>query len=125
MISQFWRKGEIRMNGNDELQVDLRRSDLDATPQMLIPWKHRTTRNLAYAVVVAFVLALAVLLVGGLALLASRSAADGEMLVTKVLTAYLQAVAAFLAAVFGTPLGFVLGFYFSKESDHGNRKRGE
>ena len=53
------------MNGNDELQVDLRRSDLDATPQMLIPWKHRTTRNLAYAVVVAFVLALAVLLLAG------------------------------------------------------------
>jgi hypothetical protein len=98
-----------------DLEIDVSRSDLDNAHSE--PWKHQTARHLAYLVLGAFVLTVQLLLVSGLIMLAYRGAADGESFVSKVLAPYFQAVSSFVAAVFGTPLGFVLGYYFSKDKD--------
>ena len=72
---------------------------------------------LAYLVVGVYLLS-ALLSLAGVGWFAARSFPwDGEVVVSKQITPLFQSAAIFISAVFGTPMGFIFGYFFKTKSE--------
>lgn len=79
--------------------------------------KSRATGRIAFGILAIFGLTLLALLLGGLLLVMSKTPAEAEQIVNKILVPYLQEVRNFVSTLFGPLLAFILGYYFASHKD--------
>jgi hypothetical protein len=97
-----------------ELEVDWGQETLSDRAER---WRSGPQPNaingIAFALIGMFGATLLGTLAAGIWLLATRQANEAEVIITRILVPYLQAVGNFASTLFGPLLAFILGYYFA------------